>query len=132
MRQRAYAKSNPVLIRSGGPSDSTRFIRKKNSVTKGRKEGRNLRGYGCHISVTAGRLVLKGSKKSQNQSGFLCFPFCFIQGRCVKNFSSIGFYLLWKNYHELRTVRYLVFWLVFLILYLSISFLVCIKNIKHI
>ena len=66
MRQRAYAKSNPVLIRSGGPSDSTRFIRKKKSVTKGLKEGRNLRGYGCHISVTAGRLVIKGSKKSQN------------------------------------------------------------------
>ena len=66
MRQRAYAKSNPVLTCSGWPSDSTRFIRKKNSVTKGRKEGRNLRGYGCHISVTAGRLVIKGSKKSQN------------------------------------------------------------------
>ena len=55
MSPRVYAKSNPVLIRSGGPSDSTRFIRKRNSVTKGRKEGRNLRGYGCHISVTAGR-----------------------------------------------------------------------------
>ena len=66
MRQRAYAKSNPVLTCSGWPSDSTRFIRKKKSVTKGLKEGRNLRGYGCHISVTAGRLVIKGSKKSQN------------------------------------------------------------------
>ena len=80
MRQRAYAKLNPVLIRSGGPSDSTRFIRKKNSVTKGRKEGRNLRGYGCHISVTAGRLVIKGSKKSQKQSGFYAFPSLLFRG----------------------------------------------------
>ena len=50
------------------------LLEKKNMVTKGRKRGRNLRGFGCPNYVPIGKMPIAGNKMTEKHSVFFFVP----------------------------------------------------------